>query len=220
MIGDMDRGPGGSAPVLPVMMLQADTPRLVLASASAARRALLEAAGLRIEVRPAAVDEDAVKRAARQEGASAEDAALVLAGLKAARVRDPDALAIGADQILVCEGEWFDKPADRDAARAQLRALRGRTHSLATAITCRRDGAEIWRHVARPRLTMRDFSDAFLEAYLDAEGADVTTSVGAYRLEGPGIHLFERMEGEHSAILGLPLLPLLAFLRGHGVLGR
>lgn len=190
----------------------------MLASQSAARAAVLSAAGLRFDARPARVDEAAVKAAMRQEGASPDETALALAGLKASRVRDTEALVIGADQLLVCEDAWFDKPADRAAARAQLLTLRGRAHTLVTALVCRRGGQEVWRHVARPRLRMREFSEAFLDAYLAAEGDAILSSVGAYRLEALGIHLFDAIEGEHSAILGLPLLPLLGFLRQHGVL--
>lgn len=201
-------------------MIQAEAPRLVLASASAARRALLEGAGLRFEARPAAVDEAAIKEAARAEDIPPGDAAMMLADAKAERIgrRDPAALVIGCDQLLVCEDAWFDKPADAAAARSQLAALRGRTHDLVTAVVCHRGGERIWQHLAVPRMTMRAFSDAFLDAYLEAEAAHVTQSVGAYRLEGPGVQLFARVQGDHSAILGLPLLPLLAFLRNHGVL--
>lgn len=207
---------GGGMPDLPGW--QAELPRLILASASAARRALLEGAGLRAEARPAAVDEAAVKRSAQAEGAGPDEAALLLAELKARRVRDPDALVIGADQILVCEGRWFDKPESLEEARAHLLALRGRTHELVTAVVCLRGGERAWQHVARPRLWMRAFSEAFLDAYLAREAAHVRASVGAYRLEGPGALLFDRVEGEHAAVLGLPLLPLLGFLRQHGVL--
>ena len=201
-------------------MFQLPTPRLVLASASKSRRALLAAAGLAFEVRPADIDEAAVKRDARAEGMGAEVTALLLAELKASAValREPGALVIGADQILACDGVWFDKPADAAAAAEQLRALRGRTHTLATAVVCQQGELPLWHRVARPSLVMREFSDTFLAAYLAAEGSAVTTTVGAYRLEGRGIHLFERIEGEHSAILGLPLLELLGFLRRHGVL--
>jgi septum formation protein len=201
-------------------MLQAERPALVLASGSAARRALLEAAGLRFAVRPVALDEDAVRRAAQADGATADDAALRLAELKAVGIADDDALVIGADQILGCDGNWFSKPADLGAARAQLLRLRGRVHTLHTAVCCVRGGAVLWRHVARPRLAMRAFSDPFLDAYLAAEGDQATATVGAYRLEGPGVHLFEQVEGEHAAILGLPMLPLLGFLRRYGVLGE
>ena len=198
--------------------MQASGPPLVLASQSAARAALLRAAGLRFEARPARVDEAAVKQACRAEGATAADAARTLAALKAQRVRDPDALVIGADQILTCGDTWFDKPDNTDGARAQLRALRGQPHCLHTAVVCLRGGREVWRHVASSRLRMRAFSDAFLEEYLAAEGDAVLCCVGAYRLEGLGAHLFDEVEGEHAAILGLPLLPLLGFLRQHGVL--
>jgi septum formation protein len=201
-------------------MLQLPQPPLILASASSSRRNLLAAAGLRFEIEPARVDEGAVKRAARADGRGAAGAALALADLKAARVADqnPTALVIGADQILVCDGAWFDKPEDQVAARAQLATLRGRSHTLATAVVCHRGAARVWHHLAEPRLTMRDFSDAFLDAYLAAEGDAVTSTVGAYRLEERGAHLFNQVDGDHAAILGLPLLPLLCFLRHHGLL--
>ena len=143
----------------------------------------------------------------------------MLAELKARRMaqRAPDALVIGADQLLVCEDRWFDKPASIEGAREQLRALRGRTHVLATAVLCQGGDKRLWHHVAQPRLTMRSFSDAFLDAYLAAEGAAVMGCVGAYRLEGAGAQLFDKVEGDQFAVLGLPLLPLLGFLRQHGV---
>ena len=201
-------------------MLQGSSPRLVLASASASRAALLRAVGLAFDVLPARIDEAEVKRSGRAEGASPEDVALLLAELKARQIsiRVPDALVIGADQILVCDDEWFDKPDGVMTARKQLARLRGREHVLATAVACHRGGRRVWHHVAMPRLTMRSFSDAFLDDYLATEGDEITSSVGAYRLEGRGIHLFARVEGEHGAILGLPMLALLDFLRQHGVL--
>lgn len=203
-------------------MMQAETPRLVLASASAARRALLDAAGLRFEALPAAVDEAAIKEGAQAEAIPPAEAALMLADAKAERIarRDPEAMVIGCDQLLVCEDRWYDKPPDLAAARAQLLALRGRTHELVTAVVCHRHGGRVWQHLARPRMTMRDFSEAFLDAYLAHEGERVLGSVGAYRLEGPGMHLFARIQGDHAAILGLPLLELLGFLRQHGVLAQ
>jgi len=202
------------------MMLQRPEPSLILASASSSRRNLLAAAGLHFRIEPARVDEVAVKRAAQADGMGAAEAALALADLKAAQVagRNPAALVIGADQILVCDGAWFDKPEDQAAGRAQLITLRGRSHTLATAVVCHHGGTRVWHHLAAPRLTMRGFSDAFLDAYLAAEGDAVTSTVGAYRLEERGAHLFERIDGDHAAILGLPLLPLLGFLRHDGLL--
>ena len=120
--------------------------------------------------------------------------------------------------MLVFDGHWFEKAADVNAAQVQLRALRGRTHVLVTAVACQQKDSLLWQHVAEPRLRMRYFSDAFLEDYLTLERDHVCRSVGAYRLEGPGIQLFEAVEGEYAAILGLPMLPLLVFLRYHGVL--
>jgi septum formation protein len=201
-------------------MIQREAPALILATASAARRAVLAAAGLRFGAEAAAVDEAAIKESARAEGVPPGEAAVMLAEAKAQRLgrRHPEALVIGADQLLVCEGRWFDKPPDMAAARAQLLALRGRPHELMTAMVCWRGGQRVWQHLARPRLTMREFSEEFLDAYLAAEGEAVLGSVGAYRLEGIGVQLFSAVEGEHSAILGLPLLPLLGFLRQHGVL--
>lgn len=204
------------------MSFQAATPRLILASGSAARKAVLAAAGIIFEARVAAVDEAALKAGARAEGLSVEDTALMLADMKAQRVArlDPEALVIGCDQMLVCGISWFDKPADMAEARQHLLALRGVSHTLVTAVVCRRGGARIWQHVARPRLTMRDFSEAFLDHYLTVEGETVLTSVGAYRLEGIGVQLFDAIAGEQSEILGLPMLPLLGFLRQHGVVHR
>ena len=199
-------------------MMAPDAPPVILASGSAARRALLQAAGITFTVRPAAVDETAIKTAMRTSGADAGEAAMALADAKAGRVRDGAALVIGADQLLVCDGAWFDKPPDLPAARAQLLQLCGRRHELATAVTCWRGGRPVWRHLAHPALTMRAFSDAFLDAYLAAEGEALLSSVGGYRLEGPGAQLFDAVEGDHAAVLGLPLLPLLGFLRQHGVL--
>jgi len=200
--------------------MQADAPALILASASTARRAVLAAAGLHFSVCPANVDESALKQAARDRGLDTAEAALSLADAKAVSVAlgAREALVIGADQLLDCDGTWYDKPPDPASARRQLLALRGRSHTLATAVVCRQADRLLWRHVVLPRLTMRAFSDRFLDAYLAAEGTHVLGSVGAYRLEGPGAQLFSAVEGEHAAILGLPLLALLAFLRETGVL--
>ena len=203
----------------------AESPAIILASQSAIRRQLLSQAGILFEPKAAAIDEESIKQASQAEGASPGETALLLAELKAARIRLPDALAadvlvIGADQLLVCENQWFDKPQNREQARAQLRLLRGRSHMLHTAITVLRNNQVIWHHIETPVLTMRDFSDEFLEAYLDQECPAILSCVGAYRLEGPGIHLFDRIAGDHSSILGLPLLPLLGFLRQHGAVRK
>ena len=174
------------------------------------------------EQQPAAIDEPSLKEALRAEGVPAGDAAVALAELKAERVaaRTPDALVLGADQILTCEGRWFDKPRDRAEASAQLDALAGKRHELATAAVAMRGGARVWHHVAVPRLWLRHCSPAFREAYLDAVGEAALTSVGAYQIEGLGAQLLARIEGDHFAVLGLPLLELLQFLREQGVLLR
>jgi septum formation protein len=200
------------------LVLQADRPALVLASASNARRRLLHGAGLTFTMAPANLDEAAVKREAKILDASAEATALRLARLKAQSASQPDTIVLGCDQILVCDGLWYDKPPSLEVARTHLRALRGRTHTLATATVALRGGVEVWKHTTSPRLRMRGFTEAFLEAYLAAEGDALLSSVGAYRLEGLGAQLFDAIEGEHSAILGLPLLPVLGFLRAAGVL--
>lgn len=192
---------------------------LVLASASITRADMLRRAGLACVVDPAHVDEDEVKRALRASGASAGDLAEALAELKARKIssRHAGAWVIGADQVLDCQGKWFDKPVDRAAARAQLLDLRGKTHELISAVCVLRDGARLWHHIGRARLTVRLFTDGFLDDYLDQAGSAVLQSVGAYQLEGIGAQLFSRVEGDYFTILGLPLLPLLDFLRNHAV---
>ena len=193
---------------------------LVLASASRIRAVLLERAGLAVSCDPAGIDEAEIKSGFRHAGRDAAGCAMALAEAKAARVapRHPGALVLGADQLLVCGDDWLDKPGDRAAARRQLQSLRGRRHELVTALALRRDDAVLWRRIERPALLMRDFSDAFLEAYLAAAGDEVLSAVGAYQLEARGIQFFARIEGDYFSILGLPLLPLLDFLRGAGAL--
>jgi septum formation protein len=195
---------------------------VVLASASAARAALLEQAGLEVVRDPAGVDEAAVKASFRQEGFDAASCAAALAEAKATRVseRHRDALVIGADQILVHDERWLDKPRDRAEAHAQLADLRGSRHELVTAVAVAKNGATLWRHTDCAFLYMRSFSDAFLAAHLDTAGDAALASVGAYQLEGVGAQLFARIEGDYFSILGLPLLPLLEFLREHGVVPR
>jgi septum formation protein len=192
---------------------------LVLASASAVRARVLENAGVDFAVHPAHVDEDAVKESLLAAKAPLRDVADALAELKALRVSasQPDALVLGADQILAFEGELVSKCANLDEARTLLLRLRGRTHQLVSALVLAKGGGAIWRTVETASLTMRDFSDRFLDDYLAAEGEELLKGVGCYRLEGRGSQLFERVEGDYFTVLGLPLQPLLAALRQHGI---
>jgi septum formation protein len=203
-------------------LLKADAPKVVLASASAIRRTLLTNAGIPCIADPGAVDEDEVKLAMKAEGAPATAVAETLAELKAMRVapRHRDALVFGADSMLECNGVWFDKPADRHHAAAHLAALSGRTHQLISSAVCIRNGARVWHHTSVASLTMRPLSRQFIEIYLDAAGPAVQRSVGAYQLEGLGAQLFARIEGDHFTVLGLPLLPMLAFLRANQVIAE
>ena len=193
---------------------------VLLASGSRIRLELLERAGVAVTAEAAAVDEGEIKAAFQADGAAVENCAEALAALKAKRIseRHPEALVIGADQMLHCDGIWFDKPADLEAARSHLQALRGRTHRLVTAAVVMHGGSQLWHVVSQARLTMRPFSEAFLDDYIERAGAAVLGSVGAYQLEGLGAQLFDRVEGDFFTILGLPLLPLLEFLRGYGVI--
>jgi septum formation protein len=195
------------------------TAPLILASTSPARAALLAGARVPFEAVAARVDEAAVKAGMRAEAAPPRDIADALAELKATRVasRLPDRLVLGADQVLVCDGRLFDKPESRAAAREQLAALRGRRHELLSAAVVFEAARPVWRNIGRAQLTMRDFSDSFLEGYLDAEGDAILGSVGAYRLEDGGAQLFSRVDGDLFTIMGLPLLELLQFLRTRGI---
>ena len=194
---------------------------LVLASGSAIRRQLLSNAGLSFEVAPAQIDERAAEEPLLSAGAKPEDVALALAMAKALSVSEirPGDLVIGADQVLDFEGERLIKPADMDAARRQLLRLAGRTHRLCSAVACARGGDIIWQCVDTAALKMRPLQPAAASHYLARAGEAVLQSVGAYQLEGLGVQLFERIEGDYFAILGLPLLPLLGFLRGRDVEG-
>jgi septum formation protein len=191
---------------------------LVLASKSGSRRALLQGAAIPIEVLAADIDERGIESKAGLAdpagvaGLLAREKAIATSALR------PGRLVLGADQTLALGQRRFSKPADRAAARDQLRALRGQTHALHSAVAIVRDGKPVFAHCAVARLTMRAFSDPFLEAYLDAAGDAVLASVGAYQVENLGIQLFERIEGDHSTILGLPLLPVLDALRREGAL--
>src|SRR5437764_3254695 len=189
---------------------------LVLASGSMIRRAILEAAGIPVEPIPAELDERALE--AQSDNAEPPALAALLARAKARKVAVARSgrVVLGADQILALDGRRFSKPRDRVGAREQLLALSGRTHELHCAAALIRDDCVLFEAADRARLTMRAFSAPFLESYLDLAGAAVAASVGAYQVEGPGIQLFERIEGDHFGILGLPLLPLLAFFRREG----
>jgi septum formation protein len=192
---------------------------LVLASASNSRAKLLRQAGVPFEVHPGNVDEDSVKESMLADGAQGRAIADALAELKAHQVSTtrPDALVLGADQVLVCDGDLFSIAETMEDAAAQLRGLRGKPHLLVTAAVLAKNGAAVWRHVDISTLWMREFSDAFLEAYLATEGDGLLGSVGCYRLEAAGAQLFERIDGDYFSILGLPLVPLLEALRQHGV---
>jgi septum formation protein len=181
---------------------------------------MLANAGLCCLVQPTPIAEHEVKGRMRKQGADASAVAVALAEAKArcAAERNPAAYVIGADQMLVLGDRWHDKPTDRASARAQLLSLRGEVHELITSAVVVRGPMLLWRYTGRARLVMRPFSEAFLESYLDAVGAAATSSVGAYQLEGRGAQLFEKIQGDFFTILGLPLLPLLDFLRREGVL--
>jgi len=194
---------------------------VTLASTSFTRRALLKGAGVAFEAVSPGVDEDAAKASLIAEGASPRDIADTLAELKAVRasMRRPG-LVIGADQTLDLDGQLIDKAGSMAEARERLLALSGRTHVLHAALVIARDGSPIWREVRSVRLSMRRFSEAFLDGYLAREGEELLGSVGCYRLEGEGVQLFDKIDGDYFAVLGLPLLGLLEFLRLHGVLER
>jgi len=199
--------------------VSAAAPQVVLASKSVSRSALLAGAGVAFETRAAGVDEDAAKDALLGEGATPREVADALAELKALRVSSgTPGLVIGADQTLDLGGRLIDKASSLQDARSRLLELRGRPHKLHSAVVVARDGEAIWREVKSATLWVRPFSDAFLDDYLQTEGETLLGSVGCYRLEGPGVQLFERIEGDYFTILGLPMLGLLDFLRLHGAL--
>jgi septum formation protein len=181
---------------------------------------MLRQAGLDFDIRPARIDEEEIKLSLKSDGASLRDVATALAELKAHRISsaEPADFIIAADSMVACDGRWYDKPADMATAREHLQSLRGRTHDLLSAVVLARGGSVIWRHAEQAKLTMRDFSDAFLDAYLAQAGEAVLSCVGCYQLEGLGAQLFSRIQGDHFTILGLPLLPLLDILRENKVL--
>jgi septum formation protein len=193
---------------------------LVLASRSAVRRTLLEAAGVPVETCPADIDERGVEAGAPLQAPVAIAALLAREKASVIAERNRGRLILGADQTLSLDGRRFAKPVDRAAAKAQLRALSGRTHELYSAIAFVQDGTVLFEYVGVARLTMRAVSDLFLDDYLDAVGDAATASVGGYQLEGLGIQLFERLDGDYFTVLGLPLTTVLDFLRRHGCLAQ
>jgi len=192
---------------------------IILASGSAIRRKLMEDAGINFKVLTKQVDEAAIKDAMLAEGSRLQDIADALAEAKSLRVsRMEPGFVIGADQIMVMDNQLFDKPKDMEEARERLKLMRGKPHYLIGAVVISENGQPVWRHLAKTKLTMREFSDEFLENYLEAEGDLVTKSVGAYRFEGLGAQLFSHVEGDFFSILGLSLLPVMDYLRTRGAL--
>ena len=193
--------------------------RIILASGSAIRRKLMIDAGLDFEVIMKPVDEAVIKDSMLSESVRLRDIADALAEAKSLRVsRIEDGLVIGADQIMVMDNQLFDKPKTIDEARERLKLMRGKTHYLMGAVVISENGKPVWRHMAKTKLTMRAFSDTFLEDYLEKEGELVTKSVGAYRFEGLGAQLFSHVEGDFFSILGLSLLPVMDYLRTRGAI--
>lgn len=194
--------------------------KLILASGSAARQRMLRGAGVVFEVAKASIDEHQLLESMRAEKVSARDCADLLAELKAQKVSrvHVDDWIIGADQTLSFEQEIFEQPGTAEKARAQLMKLRGKTHTLNSAVCVARQGSVIWRHVGQARLAMRAFSDEFLDRYLVEAGVDILSSVGAYHVEGPGLQLFSKIDGDLFTIQGMPMLPLLDYLRTQGLI--
>lgn len=193
---------------------------ILLASASEIRLALLRAANLLATAQPARIDEDSIRAALEAEGAPPRDLADTLAEMKARKIaeKNPGALVLGCDQVLEMKGRIFAKPETPEDARAQLRDLRGQTHRLLSAAVLYENGQPVWRHVGQARLTMRDFSDSYLDNYLARNWDSIRHAVGCYKLEEEGIRLFSAVEGDHFTILGLPLLPLLSCLGARGLI--
>jgi septum formation protein len=195
-------------------------PDLILASASPIRHQMLVAAGLDVEVRPVRIDEDGLRAALALDGATPRDMADMLAEMKARRCADRHStgLVLGCDQILEHDGKAWGKAATREDAAGQLRTLRGQSHKLWSAAVLYRDAQPVWRNVGEARLTMRPFTDDFLDAYLDRNWPQVADAVGCYKIENEGIRLFSDISGDHFTILGLPLLPLLGYLALQGAI--
>ena len=194
---------------------------LILASQSASRRAMLDAAGVAYNALPAHVDEAGMTAAMLDAGHLPRDIADALAELKAVKISQayPTALVLGSDSVVVrADGVLLDKPTDRENARGQLTALSAGTHQLISAAVIAEQGRPVWRHVDQARLVVRPLSAAFIDAYLDAEWPAIAQCVGCFRIEGPGVTLFDRIDGNHFTILGMPLLPVLGYLRLRGIM--
>ena len=193
---------------------------LVLASGSKIRRTLLQDAGLAIEVNKPLLDEEAIKAAMLAEGAPPRDIADILAQEKALKIsrKFPDATVLGCDQVLDFNGTLLSKPASPDDVRAQLRAMRGKRHSLLSAAVICEGGKPIWRHIGQVRLTMRDFSDSYLDSYISRNWDEIRHCVGGYMLEKEGVRLFSRIEGDYFNVLGLPMIELMNYLTIKGVI--
>tara|TARA_B100001057_G_scaffold458665_1_gene508129 strand:- start:77 stop:655 length:579 start_codon:yes stop_codon:yes gene_type:complete len=191
---------------------------IVLASKSASRRAMLEAAGVQFDARAADIDERALE--ARMASAAPEEIALALAGAKALATAEPERPVLGSDSLVVVDGRRFDKPADRSQAAEHLRFFSGKTLHLHSAAAIARDGEVVWQHADLARLKVRQLSDPFIDSYLDTEWPEVSYCVGVFRIEALGVQLFESIEGDQFTILGMPLLPVLGALRDLGELPR
>jgi len=192
---------------------------LILATASPTRQAMLRDAGLVFTAIPAAVDEENLRQAAVAEGLDATDTATLIAEMKARQIarQHPEAFVIGADQLLECNGRFYAKPTSRAEAEATLISLAGQTHHLVTAAVVFKGDQRLWHQVESPAVSMRAVSAPFIASYLDALGPEITATPGVYQMESLGVHLLSRIEGSPYAVLGLPMLPLLAFLREHGL---
>ena len=191
---------------------------LILGSQSAVRRSLLVNAGIAVETMPADIDERGIQKESGLTDPGKIAALLAAEKAKSISAQHPGRYVIGADQTLALGERMFSKPADRAAAAAQIKTLAGETHALHSAVVVAKDGAPLFSHVSVARMTMRPLTDENIAAYLDEAGDAVRSSVGAYQLEKTGVHLFERIDGDHFTILGLPLLPLLGFLRSRDLL--
>lgn len=195
-------------------------PKLILASKSKSRQHLFDQVGLRYETHPASVDEKTIRESMHSIRASVTETAQELSFLKAKQISEtnPDALVIGGDQIIACQDRWYEKPEDMAAAAEQLRSLSGQTMTLVSAGVAVRQGMRVWSHVGTAEVRFRNFDENFIKAYCEAAGEVILESVGACQVEALGLHLIAETKGDHATILGMPMMPLLQFLRDHQVI--